>query len=71
MTSVKVKAYRNVWGSLLNAYAQALSYITCDSPEGTVLPLTWYRRGTSASNVYMDLENGQRSFLSLVGWMNQ
>ena len=44
---------RSVWGSLLHTYPQFLSYITGDSPGGTVLPITWCRWGTVTSDASM------------------
>ena len=42
-----------------------MSFITCDSPGGTVLPLIRYRGATVARNACMDLEVGQRGFFIL------
>ena len=63
MTSIKVRACRNVWGSIIHTHPQSLLYITSDSPGGTVLLLICYTWGTIATKACMDLKLGPCGFL--------
>ena len=53
---------------LFNTYPQSVSYITCDNPGGTFLPLKWYRWGTSTRNACLDFEVGQGRFRKNLVW---